>query len=145
MACPSPGSSSLQLSISASFPHRTAGKKKKLRKKKERKATTISGLQIQQAKSTASNGGTGLLPHRPVSSQSLIYTVHKPCALHNQNEAPLPRNNNVYSCIYPHPHPRVGRGQVREGRKKQTHEDVRGGNRSRSLQRNLIEASASTG
>lgn len=61
----------------------------------------MSGLQIQQAKSTASNGGTGLLPHWPVSSQSLIYIVHKPCALHNQNEAPLPRNNNVYSRISP--------------------------------------------
>lgn len=105
--------------ISVSFPHRTAGKKKfkkgKKKKRKERKATTMSGLQIQQAKSTASNGGMGFLPHWPVSNQSLIYTVHKPCALHNQNEAPLPRNNNVYSCISPPPIPEWGGDRSEKG------------------------------
>lgn len=75
----------------------------------------MSGLQIQQAKSTASNGGMGFLPHWPVSNQSLIYTVHKPCALHNQNEAPLPRNNNVYSCIAPPPIPEWGGDRSEKG------------------------------
>lgn len=53
----------------------------------------MSGLQIQQAKYTTSFGGKGLLlPHWPAGQQpqSLIYIVHKPRALHHQNEAPLP-------------------------------------------------------
>lgn len=117
--------------------------KKKILRKKERKATTASGLQIQQAKYTASTGGKGPPPHWPVSNQSLIYIVHKSCALHNQNEAPLPRNNNVYSSMPP-TRSREGTGQTGEG-ETETHEGVCVGNESRSLQRNLIEASASTG
>lgn len=112
--------------------------------KKERKATTASGLQIQQAKYTASTGGKGPPPSLASQQpQSLIYIVHKPCALHNQNEAPLPRNNNVYSSMPP-TRSREGTDQTGE-EETETHEGVCVGNESRSLQRNLIEASASTG
>lgn len=55
----------------------------------------------------------------------------------------LPRNNNVYSSMPP-TRSREGTGQTGEG-ETETHEGVCVGNESRSLQRNLIEASASTG
>lgn len=90
--------------------------KKKILRKKGRKATTASGLQIQQAKYTASTGGKGPPPHWPVSNQSLIYIVHKSCALHKQNEAPSPETRmSTPAC----PQPGVGRGQVRQGRERQ--------------------------
>lgn len=106
----------------------------------------MSGLQIQQAKYTASIGGKGPSPSLTSQQpQCLIYIVHKPCALHNQNEAPLPTNNNVYSCIPPPPTwSREGTGQKGE-EETETHDNVCGETGSRSLRRNLIEASASTG
>lgn len=55
----------------------------------------------------------------------------------------LPRNNNVYSSMPP-TRSREGTGQTGEG-ETETHEGVCVGNESRGLQRNLIEASASTG
>lgn len=98
------------------FPTEHLFKKKKILRKKGRKATTASGLQIQQAKYTASTGGKGPPPHWPVSNQSLIYIVHKSCALHKQNEAPSPETTmSTPAC----PQPGVGRGQVRQGRERQ--------------------------
>lgn len=112
--------------------------KKKILRKKERKATTASGLQIQQAKYTASTGGKGPPPSLASQQpQSLIYIVHKSCALHNQNEAPLPRNNIVYSSMPP-TRSREGTGQKGE-EETETHEGVCVGNESRSLQRNLMK------
>lgn len=136
-----------QLSISAYFPHRTAVIKKiKKEKKKEKKSHHHEWVTNTAGKLHGEHWWEGAPPSLASQQpQSLIYIVHKPCALHNQNEAPLPRNNNVYSCIPPPPtRSREGTGQKGE-EETETHEDVCGGNGSRSLQRKLIEASASTG
>lgn len=108
-----------QLSISAYFPHRTAVIKKTKKEKKKRKATTMSGSQIQQAKYTASIGGKGLLPHWPVGNHSLLFTlftnlVH--CTIRMRH--PSPETTMSTPASHP-PQPGVGRGQVRKGRKRQ--------------------------
>lgn len=91
--------------------------KKKILRKKERKATTASGLQIQQAKYTASTGGKGPPPHWPVSNHSLLFTlftnlVH--CTIRTRRPSPE-TTMSTPAC----PQPRVGRGQVRQGRERQ--------------------------
>lgn len=106
----------------------------------------MSGSQIQQAKYTASIGGKGLLPHWPVGNHSLLFTlftnlVH--CTIRMRHPSP----ETTMSTPASHPPPtrsREGTGQKGE-EETETHEDVCGGNGSRSLQRKLIEASASTG
>lgn len=72
----------------------------------------MSGLQIQQAKYTASIGGKGPPPSLAGQQpQSLIYTVHKPRALHNQKTRhPSPEQQcGLLQC--PPPQSREGTGQ----------------------------------
>lgn len=77
---------------------------KKLRKKKKRKKShhhewvtnTAGKIHGEHWWEGASS------PWASQQPQSLIYIVHKPCALHDQNEAPLLRNN-VYPCTPPNP------------------------------------------
>lgn len=72
----------------------------------------MSGLQIQQAKYTASIGGKGPPPSLAGQQpQSLIYTVHKPRALHNQKmRHPSPAQQcGLLQC--PPPQSREGTGQ----------------------------------
>lgn len=72
----------------------------------------MSGLQIQQAKYTASIGGKGPPPSLAGQQpQSLIYTVHKPRALHNQKmRHPSPEQQcGLLQC--PPPQSREGTGQ----------------------------------
>lgn len=124
------------------FPTEHLFKKKNLKKKKKshhREWVTNTAGKIH-GEHWWEGASSSLASQQP---QSLIYIVHKSCALHNQNEAPLPRNNNVYSSMPP-TRSREGTGQTGEG-ETETHEGVCVGNESRSLQRNLIEASASTG
>lgn len=103
------------LSLPAYLPTQKHLLKNKIKKKQERKkATTVSGLQIQQAKYTASIVGKGPPPSLAGQQpQSLIYIVHKPRALHNQNEAPLPRTTMWSTPVSP-PQSREGTGKKGE-------------------------------
>lgn len=105
----------------------------------------MSGLQIQQAKYTASIGGRGPPPSLAGQQpQSLIYTVHKPRALHNQKTRhPSPEQQcGLLQC----PPPEQGGDRSERGRRDRLiRVTVGAGNGSRSLQINLFEVSASTG
>lgn len=115
---------------------------KKKEKEKEKGATAVSGLQIQQAKYRARFLWEGLLPHWPVHSRSLIYifTNLVPCTI--RNETPPPQHNNVVQS----PQPKAGRGWVRKKGEEETDSgEGLWGNWSHGFQINLFVASASIG
>jgi hypothetical protein len=96
---------------------------KKKEKEKEKGATAVSGLQIQQAKYRARFLWEGLLPHWPVHSRSLIYifTNLVPCTIRNKTPHP---STTTWSRV---PNPRQeGDGSEKKGRKRQTQERVCG-------------------
>lgn len=81
-------------------------------KKKTQNTTTMSGLQIQQAKYTASISGEKE-PPSPLTSpreESVIYIFHKPCALHKrENKIPIPGTGMRSTPVSP----TQGRGRVK--------------------------------
>lgn len=91
--------------------------KKNLKKKKKEKPPPRVGYKYSRQNTRRALVGRGLLPHWPVSNHSLLFTlftnlVH--CTI--RTRCPSPETTmSTPAC----PQPGVGRGQVRQGRKRQ--------------------------
>lgn len=125
MACPSPGSSSLgSPTLLSLFPFPTEQLvKKNLRKekkeKKKKKSHHHEWVTNTAGKIHGEQWWNGVPPslasQQPVSYLHCSQTL---CTAQSERGAP-PQKQQCLLLHLPAPHPRVGRGQVREGRKRQ--------------------------